>query len=128
MVPKSFPIFYFLPSSSLFQTVFSCGIRVTNLATTETIQSLIDLAFILVRSKSKNKKNEGYQCAVSQTQVEWLALTAFHFVLHSKQAKYLDVLAWLDTRIQALRDKKGKKCTHLMEVVSTRAPTRMRVE
>jgi hypothetical protein len=74
-----------------------------------------------VKSKGKNKKNEGYCCAVSRMQVEWLTLTAFRSVLHRKQAKYRDVLTWLDTRIQALRDKKGKECARLIGGISTRS-------
>jgi hypothetical protein len=74
-----------------------------------------------VKSKGKNKKNEGYRCAVSRMQVEWLTLTAFRSVLHRKQAKYRDVLTWLDTRIQALRDKKGKECARLIGGISTRS-------
>jgi len=36
-----------------------------------TIENLVDMAFVLLKSKGKNKKNEGYRCAVSKAQVEW---------------------------------------------------------
>ena len=50
-----------------------------------------------------------------------LALTAFRSVLHRKQTKYRDVLTWLDARIQALREKKGKECARLARVVAARS-------
>jgi hypothetical protein len=40
----------------------------------ETIRDVIDLAFILLRSKSRKQKNQGFRCAVSKTEVEWYGL------------------------------------------------------
>ena len=37
----------------------------------KTVEDLINLAFVLVKSKGKNRKNSGYSCAVSKVQVEW---------------------------------------------------------
>ncbi|KAG4440367.1 hypothetical protein IFR05_004160 [Cadophora sp. M221] len=37
----------------------------------ETIENLINLAFILTKSKAKNTKNVGYKCALTKVQVEW---------------------------------------------------------
>ena len=43
----------------------------------ETIKSLSDLAFVLSKSKGRNKKNEGYKCAISKVQIEWYDLSYF---------------------------------------------------
>ena len=37
----------------------------------KTVESLIELAFVLLKSKGKNTRNSGYSCAVSKVQVEW---------------------------------------------------------
>jgi hypothetical protein len=78
-----------------------------------------------MKSKGRNKRNEGYRCAVSRVQVEWLALIAFRSVLQRRQARYRDVLAWLDARVQALRDKKGKECARLVGVIAARTCAEM---
>jgi hypothetical protein len=36
-----------------------------------TITDLVELAFVLMKSKGKNRKNEGYSCGVNKAQVEW---------------------------------------------------------
>ena len=38
---------------------------------TKTVEGLIELAFVLLRSKGKNRRNVGYTCAISKVQVEW---------------------------------------------------------
>jgi len=72
----------------------------------ETISDLIELAFVLMKCKSKIKENVGYKCALTKVQVEWLAANAFRVVLHKRQSKFGKVLEWLDGRIAALREKK----------------------
>ncbi len=37
----------------------------------EIITDLIELAFVLMKSKGRNKKNAGYKCGLSKIQVEW---------------------------------------------------------
>jgi hypothetical protein len=37
----------------------------------EAIRDVIDLAFMLLRSKSRKKSNEGFKCAVSKMELEW---------------------------------------------------------
>ena len=39
--------------------------------TTETICDVVELAFVLMKSKGRNKKNAGYECVVKKVQVEW---------------------------------------------------------
>ncbi|KAL5345486.1 Telomerase reverse transcriptase [Pseudogymnoascus australis] len=64
--------------------------------TIRTIGGLVDLAFVLIKSKEKNPKNLGYRCAISKTEIRWLALRAFHSVLKHRQSKYREELLWLD--------------------------------
>lgn len=37
----------------------------------EAIRDVIDLAYMLLRSKSRKKNNHGFKCAVSKAQLEW---------------------------------------------------------
>lgn len=37
----------------------------------ETITDLIELAFILMKSKERNKRNVGFKCVVRKVWVEW---------------------------------------------------------
>jgi hypothetical protein len=39
----------------------------------ETITDLTEMAYVLVKSKGKNKRNEGYTCGVKKAQVEYMA-------------------------------------------------------
>ncbi|KAH6698374.1 hypothetical protein BKA61DRAFT_622131 [Leptodontidium sp. MPI-SDFR-AT-0119] len=72
-----------------------------------TIENLINLAFVLMKSKAKNKKNVGYKCALTRVQVEWLAINAFREVLGKRQSGYKDVIGWLDGRIKRLGGESG---------------------
>jgi len=60
------------PSSKLVirESFLDCIFEMV-LTVAETITNLIDLAFVLLKSKGNNRGNEGYKCAVSKTQVEW---------------------------------------------------------
>lgn len=37
----------------------------------ETISDVIELAFILMKSKERNKRNAGFRCVVRKVWVEW---------------------------------------------------------
>jgi hypothetical protein len=54
----------------------------------KTVKDLIELAFLLIKGKGKNKKNKVYKCGVSKVQVEWLAFNTFLGVLKKRQSKY----------------------------------------
>jgi telomerase reverse transcriptase len=45
--------------------------------TVETIRDVIDLAFMLLRSKSRKKNSQGFKFAVSKMQVEWYAVPTY---------------------------------------------------
>ncbi|KAH6671185.1 hypothetical protein B0J14DRAFT_89821 [Halenospora varia] len=83
----------------------------------KTISDLMELAFVLMKSKAKNKKNVGYKCAVSKVQVEWLATNAFRTVLQKRQSKYGKVIEWLGVRIGALLMKEREACVRMRGVV-----------
>lgn len=47
----------------------------------ETIENLVNLAFVLMKSKAKNKKNVGYKCGLTKVQVEWYVLLSLSFLV-----------------------------------------------
>lgn len=75
---------------------------------TDTIKSLIEVAYRLLTSKSRKQRYPGYQCTVAKNQVAWLALVACRQVLVRKQAGYKEVIRWLEGEIGELT-KGGKK-------------------
>ncbi|EPE28187.1 hypothetical protein GLAREA_04978 [Glarea lozoyensis ATCC 20868] len=84
---------------------------------TKLLINTTDLAFVLMKSKGKNKKNVGYKCGVSKTMVEWLAMRAFITVLRKRQARYTKVLEWLEGKMRVFEGREGKVCERLMGVV-----------
>ncbi|KAI9782484.1 MAG: hypothetical protein M1839_004970 [Geoglossum umbratile] len=52
----------------------------------KTIEDLVELAFVLLKSKNKNEKYNNYRCAITKSQVKWLASVAFRDVLRRKQS------------------------------------------
>ncbi|KFZ12762.1 hypothetical protein V501_04058 [Pseudogymnoascus sp. VKM F-4519 (FW-2642)] len=72
-----------------------------------TIVGLVDLAFLLIKSKEKNPKNLGYRCAISKTEIRWLALRAFHSVLKPRQSRYREEMMWLDDQLQPWAARRG---------------------
>ncbi|OBT59037.1 hypothetical protein VE04_01035 [Pseudogymnoascus sp. 24MN13] len=72
-----------------------------------TIVGLVDLAFLLIKSKEKNPKNLAYRCAISKTEIRWLALRAFHSVLKPQQSRYREELMWLDDQLQPWAARRG---------------------
>ncbi|CZR51337.1 related to telomerase reverse transcriptase [Phialocephala subalpina] len=85
----------------------------------KTISDLIELAFVLMKSKGKNRRNVGYGCKLSKVQVEWLAANAFQKVLRKRQSKFGKVLEWLVGRIKMLRMREGETCRRMEGVVRT---------
>ncbi|KAG9247931.1 hypothetical protein BJ878DRAFT_117297 [Calycina marina] len=83
----------------------------------KTFEGLIELAFVLLKSKGRNKWGAGYACAVSKVQVEWLALNAFTNVLQVRQSKYTQLLVWMEERIMQLNIKDAA-CQRLKGTVS----------
>lgn len=85
------------------------------------IESLVDLAFVLIKSKEKNPRNASYRCAISKAELEWLAFHAFTNVLKPRQSKYKEVLHWLEGRLEGLMMKKGKMVTKMSPLVGPRS-------
>lgn len=59
------------PGTELMISEYFPSLQIQWLTVSETISDLIDLAFVLMKSKGRNRKNAGYKCAVSKVQVEW---------------------------------------------------------
>ena len=83
----------------------------------KTVTDLIEMAYVLIKSKSKNKRNEGYQCRVKKTQVEYMALNAFRNVLRKKQSKYGKMIEWLDEKIFELKGKEADSFARIKGIV-----------
>lgn len=75
------------------------------------------MAYILIKSKGKNKRNEGYACSVRKAQIEYMALNAFRGVLGKRQTKYRKVIEWLDERLLGLRVREGESCERMKGIV-----------
>ncbi|KAI9814856.1 MAG: hypothetical protein M1832_005658 [Thelocarpon impressellum] len=78
-----------------------------------TIHDMIDLAFVLMKSKGKHGQNGHFRCAVSKAQVKWLGCTAFQVALHRKQSRFGEVLAWLEQAISGTLPRSGTKTIEL---------------
>lgn len=83
----------------------------------KTINDLIELAFVLMKGKGKNKRNVGYKCALSKVQVEWLAMNAFSMVLKKRQSKYGMVLEWVEDKMKRMRDREAEMCMRMEGIV-----------
>jgi telomerase reverse transcriptase len=57
------------------------------------------MAYVLMKSKGKNKRNKGYVCGVKKRDVECIALVAFREVLGRRQSGYRGVIEWCKERI-----------------------------
>lgn len=62
----------------------------------ETWKHLVDLAVRMTRGKRSTKFIDEYECAVSKTQIHWLAAAAFIHVMQKKQTGYTRVLSWVE--------------------------------
>jgi hypothetical protein len=85
----------------------------------KTITDLIEMAYVLIKSKGKNKKTEGYQCGVKKAQLEYLALNAFRNVLKKRQSKYGKVITWLDDQLMDLNAKGADSLSRMSGIVSS---------
>ncbi|KAI9827593.1 MAG: hypothetical protein M1826_006255 [Phylliscum demangeonii] len=90
--------------------------------TAETISDVVELAFMLIKSRAKQDKHPTFRCGVTKTQIQWLAFSAFHLVLCRKQSRYQAVLAWLDRSIAVAsaahaKGKAGAERARLLRVV-----------
>ncbi|KAI1333347.1 hypothetical protein F5Y16DRAFT_10909 [Xylariaceae sp. FL0255] len=68
---------------------------------------LVDIAYLLLTSKTRKMRYPDYVCDVKKCEVAWLAYNAFHKVLLRRQSKYSPTLAWLQlemTRLSTLKD------------------------
>ncbi|KAI4192461.1 MAG: hypothetical protein LQ346_004300 [Caloplaca aetnensis] len=82
----------------------------------ETLESMTDMAFVLVKAKDRSQTSQEYACAVSKRQMQWLALTAFENVLGRKQTRFQPVLAWVRKALEEVRPKDKRDALRLMKV------------
>ncbi|KAH6961275.1 hypothetical protein DER45DRAFT_193002 [Fusarium avenaceum] len=60
-----------------------------------TISRVIDVAYLLLTSKSRIARYPQYTCDIRKSQVALTAFIAFEKVLSAKQSKYRPVVMWL---------------------------------
>lgn len=66
---------------------------------------IIDVAFLLLTSRSRKMRFEQYECDVRKGQVSLTACRAFLEFLDRKQAGYGQVMSWLRKEIARLQSK-----------------------
>ncbi|KAI8219574.1 Telomerase reverse transcriptase [Colletotrichum sp. SAR 10_77] len=69
---------------------------------TQTINRIIDVAFVLLTGKARKEKHPEYSCAMEKTHVTWLALDAVRKALLKRQANFSPVLGWIDAELGRL--------------------------
>ncbi|KAK6841330.1 oxoglutarate iron-dependent oxygenase [Apiospora arundinis] len=83
------------------------------------VAKLVDVAFLLARSKARRVRHPGYDCDVRRNEVAWLAYHAFLQVLGRKQAGYGAVLAWLRAEVGKLGAMKDIRTGRVRQVVDS---------
>ncbi|KAK4220143.1 hypothetical protein QBC37DRAFT_407958 [Rhypophila decipiens] len=68
----------------------------------DTLKSLVDVAYLLLTSRSRKMRYPGYVCVVGKRQVAWLVMSAFREVLGRKQAGYGAVVDWIRSELLKL--------------------------
>ncbi|KAF4829078.1 Telomerase reverse transcriptase [Colletotrichum tropicale] len=69
---------------------------------TQTINRIIDVAFVLLTGKARKEKYPDYSCTMEKTHVTWLALDAVRKALLKRQANFAPVLGWIDAELGRL--------------------------
>lgn len=83
------------------------------------VAKLVDVAFLLAKSKARRARYPDYVCDVRRNEVAWLAYHAFLRVLGRKQAGYGEVLAWLRTEIDKLGSLKDIRAGRVRHIVTS---------
>lgn len=73
----------------------------------DAIGDLGEVAFLLLTSRARRARYPLYECKVTRAQVRWIVLGAFRGVLGRKQARFGEVLAWLDREMGRMEGKIG---------------------
>jgi hypothetical protein len=86
---------------------------------TRTITALIEMAYVLIKSKGRAKKGVelGYKCAVTKPQIAFMALNAFRQVLVKRQSRYGKIIAWIDSGIRELKVRDEEMLKRMRGVV-----------
>ncbi|KAK7941239.1 uncharacterized protein PG986_013626 [Apiospora aurea] len=83
------------------------------------VAKLVDVAFLLAKSKARRARYPDYVCDVRRNEVAWLAYHAFLQVLSCKQAGYGEVLAWLRAEIDRLGCLKDIRAGRVRRIVTS---------
>jgi telomerase reverse transcriptase len=112
-------------SSNLYQNFMEAGMKMyryvrglpknkrpSEAMVVDTWKDVVNLAVKMTRGKRGTKTIDEYECAVSKTQMHWLAAAALEQVMRRKQTGYQSVLHW----VQGMMDR----CQAGMKVDSRR--------
>ncbi|KAK8087976.1 hypothetical protein PG997_002937 [Apiospora hydei] len=83
------------------------------------VAKLVDVAFLLAKSKARRARYPDYVCDVRHNEVAWLAYHAFLQVLGRKQAGYGEVLSWLRAEIDRLGCLKDIRVGRVRRIVTS---------
>ncbi|KAL2756260.1 hypothetical protein ACRALDRAFT_1070651 [Sodiomyces alcalophilus JCM 7366] len=84
----------------------------------ETITKLVDVAYMLLKSKTRKSKYPDYDCRLSKSQVSWLGLCAIRKTLLQKQTRYRELIDWLGHETNRLESKGIKEWRTMRRVVN----------
>ncbi|KAI1415905.1 hypothetical protein F5Y13DRAFT_155612 [Hypoxylon sp. FL1857] len=87
----------------------------------KSISNLVDMAYMLLISKTRKLRYPGYTCNIKKLEVSWLAYIAFRKVLERKQSKYGATLAWLKAEIKKLSLHKDIRQERVAQVACIRS-------
>lgn len=93
-----------------------------------TIRDVMQSAYNLCQAKrsetmisGKNSANDSdclpFACSIQESQVQYLAVSAFRYVLGRKQTRYMTVLRWLDQVFKVARPKTDRASVRMTQVV-----------
>lgn len=91
-----------------------------------TIRDVMQSGYNLCQAQRSAASNPGsvavaesstFACSIQQSQVQYLAASAFQFVLGRKQTRYGVVLRWLELVWKAARPKSDRAAVHMTQVV-----------
>ncbi|OAQ96400.1 hypothetical protein LLEC1_03681 [Akanthomyces lecanii] len=95
----SSPSCVFHPVSSLYFFHFSYFITAFEMILPFTIIRTVEASYLILTSRFRKLKNNGYECDIRKSQVAQLAYEAFEEILSAKQTQHTEVVAWLRGQI-----------------------------
>ncbi|KAF2854629.1 hypothetical protein T440DRAFT_239477 [Plenodomus tracheiphilus IPT5] len=93
------------PSNGSCTGVPTLSTRLANLrlATVETVDNMIALAFVMLQRRARSRTSDGVvQHVCSRRQLQWLAYRAFQTVFERRQTQHRTLLAWLKASLRSV--------------------------